>query len=359
MNRQIFWVQTNPFQLNQLSENGALIGPVEMELDENRIDWILKHSQEGRLIILNESGRWTSCQDYKKWIPSLTKRPESKVESSNYVLTQLNQLSCNPDLFNNLVTNTPWDEFASNDGGFLPGTNTMVVGAPGTGKTTVLMELLSSLHTKGNKVLFVSAEMNQIDMLRYLKRFPNWGTLPILFLNDAEHPKHAIETVFNQGWDLILIDSYTEVNDTIKETEGWSRGKCEKWFLDLMNRNNMAQNIAAKHTSFLTILQLNKGGSFVGSNKLKHMTSAMLHMDWEGKENQGERYMWFSKNRLGKVGNRLYFDITHSGLEWNEARWKREIGLSDLIEREKQQLEKDNDLWDRIFGEVSVLQTES
>ena len=260
-------------------------------------------------------------------------------------LTRLDDLNINPDLFQPMLTGTVVDKFVSQDGGFLPGSMIMAAGSPGVGKTTVLLELIVALHSAGKRALFISAEMNQIDMARYLKRFPNWGQLPILFLADYEDPKTVIEQTLNQGWDIVLTDSYTEVNDTVKEESNMSRGATEKWFLDLMSANNKGQNEKAIYTTFITILQMSKGGVFVGSNKLKHMTTAMMDIAFEG----DRRYMEFTKNRLGQVGKKLYFEIGN-GIKFDEARYTRDLFNDELVSEEKKRLAEEEDAFDKLFG---------
>ena len=260
-------------------------------------------------------------------------------------LTRLDDLNINPDLFQPMLTGTVVDKFVSQDGGFLPGSMIMAAGSPGVGKTTVLLELIVALHSAGKRALFISAEMNQIDMARYLKRFPNWGQLPILFLADYEDPKTVIEQTLNQGWDIVLTDSYTEVNDTVKEESNMSRGATEKWFLDLMSANNKGQNEKAIYTTFITILQMSKGGVFVGSNKLKHMTTAMMDIAFEG----DRRYMEFTKNRLGQVGKKLYFEIGN-GIKFDEARYTRDLFNDELVSEEKKRLSEEDDAFDKLFG---------
>jgi len=316
-------------------------------------DWFLKN--EGR-IIKNNDGKFTSTKDYRgHYNKSVVKasKPSKPVKVS---FTKLDDLNIDDSLFQPMVTDTIMDKFISNDGGFMPGTNVMCAGAPGVGKTTVLLELLSKLHESGKKVMFISAEMSQIDMARYLKRFPNWGQLPILFLGDYvdDCPKTVIESALNQGWDLVLTDSYTEVNDTVKEACNMTRSKTEKWFLETMIKHNKAA--AGKHTTFLTILQLSKGGSYVGSSKLKHMTTSMLHLDWEGGEN-GTRFMEFSKNRCGAVGKKLYFSIG-DGVQFNEARYARDLFNDEMVEEERKQLETEADAFDKLFGFNEVGETE-
>lgn len=270
-------------------------------------------------------------------------------------LEKLDDLNIDDSLFEAMETGTIADKFLSTEGGFLPGTNINIAGAPGIGKTTVLLELLSKLHAAGKKVLFISAEMTQLDMLRYLKRFPTWGQLPMLFLGDYidSDPMAVIEQVFNQGWDLVLTDSYTEVNDTVKEANNMSRSKTEKWFLDLMAKHNMAENELKKHTTFMTILQLSKGGTFVGSNKLSHMASAMMYVKWDGAENSGKRYMEFVKNRVGQVGKKLYFSLDN-GLNFDEARYARSLFNDEIVADERKQLETEAAAFDRLFGFAEI-----
>jgi predicted ATP-dependent serine protease len=130
-----------------------------------------------------------------------------------------------------------------------------------------------------------------------------------------------------------------------------TRGKTEKWFLDMMIANNQGKNKRKVYTTFITILQLSKGGTFVGSNKLKHMTTAMLELQWKGSENSAERYMEFSKNRLGGVGNKLFFDFTN-GVTFDTTRYKRDLLNQELIAEEKEKLKTEEDAFDRLFAAV-------
>ena len=319
-------------------------------IENNRYEALSRYLSKGKLLSISDRGTWSSRKDYEGYYTEAT---EAK-KDFKLKLTQLDDLNFSEDLFVPLRTGTVADQFLSNDGGFLPGTNIMAAGAPGVGKTTVLLELLYNIRKEDptKKVLFISAEMNQLDMARYLKRFPHWGTLPILFLSDYADgdSKMAIEETLKQGWDIVLTDSYTEVNDTVKEESGMSRGKTEKWFLSLMTEHNMANNDGKCYTTFVTILQLSKGGTFVGSNKLKHMTSAMLHLDWTGGEN-GNRFMEFSKNRVGDVGKKMFYTLD-GGVNFDEVRYKRDLLNEELIREEKEKLKSEEDAFDKLFASL-------
>ena len=356
------------FTVHQTEENNFFLENIEnsndtvlVNKDHAKYNWTTQN--QGRIINITDAGRWNSQKDYDNVYGNQTvsnrKQPVTISQPSVEVkLTMLDDLDINPDLFVPLPTGTIFDKFVSEEGGFLPGSNIMAAGAPGIGKTTVLLDLLSNLNQAGKKVLFISAEMNRIDMARYLKRVPKWGNLPILFLSDYEEcPKEAVEKILNQGRDVVLTDSYTEVNDTVKEECGLTRGKVEKWFLNLMSSHNDANNEAKKHTCFITILQLSKGGNFVGSNKLKHMTTSMMSLQWDGSENSGARYMEFSKNRVGQVNKKLYFNLTN-GVGFDEARYARDLYNDEIVAAEVTQLGKESDAWDRIFG-LATLATEA
>ena len=326
---------------------------IHINEEHPKFEWLSIQASD-RLININQQGHFNSSKDYHNAYGNksaeVTQAPKAKAPVT-ITLTKLDDLNIDDSLFIPLATDTVFDKFVSSEGGFLPGTNVMAAGAPGIGKTTVLLELLSKLQANGKKVLFISAEMNQIDMARYLKRFPHWGQLPILFLGDytEECPKQVVESVVAQGWDVILTDSYTEVNDTVKEACGMTRGKTEKWFLDLMDNHNKANNALSKHTTFVTILQLSKGGVFVGSNKLKHMATAMMHLDWDGSENSGRRFMEFSKNRGGDVNKKLYFDLK-GGVSFDEARYTRDLFNDEVLEEERKSLDTESNAFDKLFG---------
>jgi len=326
---------------------------ITIKSNDKRFDKCVAAAKAKRLVNITTSGRFTSSKDYHGAYENnpTTKSTKKKLNVSK-LITTMADLNIDADALEPLKTGTVFDKFMSNEGGFLPGTNVMAAGAPGVGKTTLLLELLYGVQQTGKKVLFISAEMSEMDMARYMKRFPNWSKLPILFLNNFtdQCPKTVVESVINEGWDLILTDSYTEVNDTVKEACNLTRGKVEKWFLDLMVDNNKGLNKSKIHTTFVTILQLSKGGQFVGSNKLKHMTSAMMDINWEGSENSGTRYMEFSKNRCGNVGQKLMYTISGQGLALDGDRFHKDLEYKELLQAE---VDQSDFTWDEIFSKAT------
>ena len=229
-------------------------------------------------------------------------------------LVKMDDVKFNDDLFIPIKSKTIVDSLLSTEGGVFPGTNTVVIGDPGVGKSTVLLDLLAQYHKDGKKVLFISGEMNEIDMYGYVKRYPSFGQLPIMFMNDyADCPKQAVEQVLDQGYDVVLIDSWAEVTAMVADQMNYARKKVESWLLDLLEKNNKAENKANKHTAFICIQQMTKAGEFAGSNRIKHMTSSMAALRFDGRGRDAERYIEFSKNRRGPVGDKVYFNLHRGG----------------------------------------------
>ena len=221
------------------------------------------------------------------------------------------ELNFKDDLFRPMKTNSEIDVILSSEGGLMPGTNMILVGGPGSGKTTVALDMISSLTQQGFKCLFVSGEMDEIGYYKYCKRIPKFSCVQTLFLkNYHENVKETLEYVFDEGYDVIVIDSIAEVLEMVKDTYNVNYGAAESWFLSLQDKNKKGGNKNSYYTTFVNIQQVTKAGDFTGSNRLKHMTEAMAHIE---KNREGtERTIHFSKNRDCDKDFKLYFSISSS-----------------------------------------------
>lgn len=231
-------------------------------------------------------------------------------------VTKMNDLKFEKNLFNPLKTGRKIDEFFSSEGGVMPGTNTVVTGDPGVGKTTVLLDILADMHDKGKRVLFVSGEMNAIDMVGYVRRFPKFGDLPILFMGeqDEEDPLEVLRTAFQEGYDCVLIDSLAEVAVGVQDYYGGTYKSATTKILQLLEEQNMGENNRKINTATLLIQQVTKSGAFAGSNRIKHMTTGMAHMKFDS---EGGRFLAFSKNRRGGNMNKYFFNLnTKNQVNW-------------------------------------------
>jgi predicted ATP-dependent serine protease len=229
------------------------------------------------------------------------RKPKIQVVKNNFIpesikLVRGRDLNFNEALFVPLKTDREIDVLLSTEKGLMPGTNMVIVGGPGSGKTTLTLDWLSDFTAKGYKVLFVSAEMDEIAYYKYCKRMPKFSIVQTLFLkNHADSVKETLEYVFDQGYDVICIDSIAEVLGMYKDCFGGTETSAEFWFLHLQDKIKKGENSKNYFTSFINIQQTTKGNDFVGSNRLKHMTDAMAHI--ERSKDGLERTLHFTKNR--------------------------------------------------------------
>ena len=142
-------------------------------------------------------------------------RPSKKVINNNATFkvntVKMNDLSFDNSLFQPMKTRSKVDEFFSSEGGVMPGTCIVATGDPGVGKTTVLLDILADIQKQNKKCLFISGEMNAIDMVGYVKRYPKFGDLDILFMGDyAEvNPDVVLRTALKEGYDCVPLQKTT------------------------------------------------------------------------------------------------------------------------------------------------------
>ena len=308
--------------------------------------------------------RKTKKQRQAEALPaSLSKKPTA---------VRLKDVHYDPKIFIPMHTGTIVDKFFSNKGGVPRATNFIVVGDPGCGKTTVGLDLICDVQIVNPKlkVLFISGEMNKIDMYEYMERYPKFGNIDILFLGDYvdENPKLVIEEMLATGYDLILGDSFVEIQDAVKEACFMTSTASEKWLIDLMCYHNEGNNKRKAYSTFLMIQQVTKGGKFVGSNKLKHNTTGMIEIRFAGSSTDAtaSRYIEFTKNRRGEVNKKLHFSLKQANdVHYNENKWNMDEEARVRLESEIENLQSEAKAFDELLkinepktGEEAVASTE-
>ncbi|MBQ8485354.1 MAG: hypothetical protein IJV42_02020 [Bacteroidaceae bacterium] len=265
------------------------------------------------------------------------------------------------NLFVNFKTGTILDKLLCSYIGLPQGVNYMVIGDPGVGKTTIVLDLIANIQTNHPtaRILFISAEMNEIDLAIYVQRYPKFGNLDILFVeSDIDSNTHNWQIINDQlqkGWDIVAIDSFYELQGIIKEEENITLRKAESMLLTTIKRNNKACNDREINTSFLTIQQVTKSGNFIGSNRLKHMITGMMELRLENHKNiYSDRYVVFSKNRRGDVGVRLYYSLNSTGdVDYDQERYEQDQAIRKLQSNVSNQLHDFANQFDKIFNNIS------
>ncbi len=271
---------------------------------------------------------------------------------------RIRNLRFSPDLFKNYLTGTVLDRLLCSYSGLPKGVNYMIIGDPGVGKTTIILDMLANIQLRNHniRILFVSAEMNEIDLAVYVQRYPKFADIDILFIesnaDDDSHNWSGLTEVIGRGWDIVAIDSFHELHGIVKEEENISTKKAESMLLALIKQQNKGMNARGVNTTFLTIQQVTKSGAFVGSNRLKHSITAMMELRLDNPKNiYSDRYITFSKHRRGDVGVKLYYSLSTQGdVFFDEERYEQDLNLRHLQSDVSAQLRDFATQFDQLFN---------
>lgn len=278
-------------------------------------------------------------------------------------VVRMRDVKFSPDLFMNYSTGTILDELLCSYRGLPKGVNYMIIGDPGVGKTTIILDMLANIQArnKSTRILFVSAEMNEMDLAIYVERFPKFKDLNILFLettfDSGNKAWDTFQSVLSQGWDIVAIDSFYELQGIVKEEENVTLKKSESMLLSLVRQHNKAENDRCVNTTFLTIQQVTKSGAFVGSNRLKHMITAMMELRLDNAKNiYSKRFVVFTKHRRGEVGVKLYYDLSTSGdVSYDVETYRKDIRIKKTQSEVAEKIRSFAHKFDTMFNQIDTI----
>lgn len=276
-------------------------------------------------------------------------------------IVKMRDVRFDKSLFVNFRTRTVLDNLLCSYQGLPKGVNYMIIGDPGVGKTTIILDMLANIHAvqPAARILFISAEMNEIDLAVYVVRFPKFSDLDILFVecgfDEDAHTWQLVSDTLDEGWDIVAIDSFYELQGIVKEEENVTNKRAESLLLSLIKQQNKAQNQRDVNTTFLTIQQVTKSGAFIGSNRLKHMITAMMELRLDNPKNiYSDRYVTFSKHRRGDVGVKLYYNLSTTGdVFYDEERYEQEQAIKRLQHNVRNELHNFADRFDQLFNTLN------
>lgn len=102
----------------------------------------------------------------------------------------------------------------------------------------------------------------------------------------------------------------------------------------------------------MIIQQWTKGGTFVGSNKIKHMITSMMYVMFD---EHGDRYLTFVKNRRcgHMVGKRLYFtkDKATGRILFDQTRFANMMAVQKHSDTELESLQDEGSKLDEILAQ--------
>ena len=187
-------------------------------------------------------------------------------------------------------------------GGAVRGSLVLVGGAPGIGKSTLLLQICGNLGEE--KILYVSGEESQRQLkMRAMRLGVSSEKLMVLAETDIDAVVQAVE---DTQPDVLIVDSVqTMYNSELNSAPG-SVGQVKDCTMTIM-RLAKSDNLTA-----FVIGHVNKEGAIAGPKVLEHMVDCVLY--FEGEQSMNYRILRAAKNRFGSTNEIGVFEMWDKGL---------------------------------------------
>ena len=188
-------------------------------------------------------------------------------------------------------------------GGAVKGSLVLVGGAPGIGKSTLMLQICQQLG-KFAKVLYVSGEEStrQLKLRAERLRVDSEN----LFVLSETRLGDVLECVQQEQPDILIVDSIQTLYNEELDAPAGGVGQVKDCTMALM------QLAKGQGVTVFVIGHVNKEGSIAGPKVLEHMVDCVLY--FEGDRHMTYRILRAAKNRYGSTNELGMFDMTGTGL---------------------------------------------
>ena len=188
-------------------------------------------------------------------------------------------------------------------GGAVKGSLVLVGGAPGVGKSTLMLQICGSL-CRANRVLYVSGEESVRQLkLRAQRLGVSSGNLLVLSETGLED---VLRSVSEEEPDILIVDSIQTLYNGALDSPPGSIGQVKDCTMALM------QLAKGRDIPVSVIGHVNKEGSIAGPKVLEHMVDCVLY--FEGEQHSTCRILRAAKNRFGATNEIGVFEMLDAGL---------------------------------------------
>jgi len=187
-------------------------------------------------------------------------------------------------------------------GGAVCGSLVLVGGAPGIGKSTLLLQMCAACE--GRRILYVSGEESERQLkLRADRLGVSGGELYVLAETELDSILAAADSLKPE---IVIIDSIQTVsNGDLSSAPGsiTQVRECTMRIMRLCKENNL---------TVFVVGHINKEGSIAGPKVLEHMVDCVLY--FEGERSTSFRILRAAKNRFGSTNEIGVFEMIDRGL---------------------------------------------
>ena len=188
-------------------------------------------------------------------------------------------------------------------GGAVAGSLVLVGGAPGIGKSTLLLQICNALCS-GRRVLYVSGEESERQLKMRAQRL---GVAPEeLYILSETRLSDILEAVEQMQPDILIADSIQTLYNEENESSPGSVSQVKDCTMALMQMSK------SRGIMVFVVGHINKDGNIAGPKVLEHMVDCVLY--FEGDPNSSYRLLRAAKNRFGSTNEIGVFEMADKGL---------------------------------------------
>ena len=188
-------------------------------------------------------------------------------------------------------------------GGGVQGSLVLVSGAPGVGKSTLLLQICAYLNER-LKVLYVSGEESERQIKLRAERL-HVGSDSLFLLSETDMSA-ILEAAEALAPDVVIADSIQTLYDPNTASAPGSVTQVKACTMLLMQ---LAKNSGA---TVFVVGHVNKEGAIAGPKVLEHMVDCVLY--FEGEQTSNYRILRAEKNRFGSTNEIGVFEMDERGL---------------------------------------------
>ena len=188
-------------------------------------------------------------------------------------------------------------------GGAVAGSLVLVGGAPGIGKSTLLLQICAQL-CRERRVLYISGEESERQIKLRAERLK--VSPEELYILSETRLSDVLEAVDEMKPDILIVDSIQTLYQETNESSPGSVSQVKDCTMTLMNLSK-SQGITV-----FVVGHINKDGNIAGPKVLEHMVDCVLY--FEGDPNTSYRLLRAAKNRFGSTNEIGVFEMLDAGL---------------------------------------------
>lgn len=190
-------------------------------------------------------------------------------------------------------------------GGIVKGSLTLISGAPGIGKSTLLLQAANNIAGRYGKVLYVSGEESEEQIKMRGDRL-NVLSKDLYVISETNMDKIK-EHITNTNPVFVIIDS---IQTLFKQSMTSAPGSVSQV---RQNSNDIMSIGKTQNIPFFIVAHITKQGELAGPRVLEHMVDTVL--SFEGERTQEFRILRTIKNRFGNTSEIGVFEMSQEGLK--------------------------------------------